>query len=110
MVFEEFNGEDELFEFAEDGTFDSEHDLDGSIHPFGIAVDDEDNVYYIGNQELAMRYNGSFSREISGLTEGEYGEKINKSGLTVDPNSGDLYLDIERESIARFSFDSSGKP
>ncbi|HEX3243102.1 MAG TPA: hypothetical protein VHQ97_08475 [Solirubrobacterales bacterium] len=108
-VYELFNGEDELFEFDEDGTFSSEHGVEGAIQPFGISVDGSGNVFYVGYSETVERFDGSTSTEISGLTEGQYGEPIAKSGLAVDPNSGDLYVGIGGESVAKFSFDGLGR-
>ncbi len=108
-VFEEFNGEDELFEFNEGGSFSSEHAVDGAIQPFGISVDGAGNVFYVGYSEAVERFDGVSSTEVSGLTEGQFGEPIPKSGLAVDPNSGDLFVDIGGESVAKFSFDASGR-
>jgi hypothetical protein len=103
------NSGDELFEFNEDGTFKEAHYLEGAVQQVGIGVDDAGNVYYVGYYGSLERFNGSTSIELSGNTEGEYGEPIPKSGMAVDPVSGDVYLGIETESLARFSFDVAGK-
>ena len=87
----------------------SEHGVEGAIQPFGISVDGAGNVFYVGYYEVVERFDGVNSTEVSGLTEGQFGEPIAKSGLAVDPNSGDLYVGIGGESMAKFSFDGLGR-
>ena len=64
------------------------------------------NVLYDGyyNENVWRWEEGSGSTRISTWLY----ESGQKTGIAVDPDSGDLYVDFGGESIARFSFDSSG--
>ena len=74
----------------------------GAIQAVGISVDDEGNVFYLGYYDTVMRFNGTTSTEISNGASP-------KSGIAVNPSTGDLYAGLGGESIAKYSFDDLGR-
>ena len=97
---------DELFEFDEDGNFDSEHALEGAIQPVGISVDGDGNVFYV-----------SYS-EPSSATTGSPRPKSPTGGIGSGPEERPRRRPQQRrslssasaaESLAKYSFDSSGR-
>jgi hypothetical protein len=105
-TFIENNSTPELFEFSQDGTYESQHEVDGAIQPVGISVDGEGNVFYVGYYEWVERWNGGFSSSVISTWLYESGTK---NGLAVDPDSGDLYVNLGGESVARYTFNGSGE-
>jgi hypothetical protein len=103
----ELNGADELFEFNQDGSFHSEHPLDGAIQPVGISVNSAGSVFYVGYYETVERWDGGFSS--TEISNNPTGEPVPRSGLAVDPNTGNLYVGVGGESVYAYSFDASGR-
>ncbi len=105
---------DDLFKFAEDGTFESEANVYGRIGAVGVAVDAVGNLYYVeetegfggGQESVVRRYDGSF--EATPVSSSVF-KSGHKNGLAIDPGSGDLYVNFGNDRIGRFSFDSSGR-
>ena len=56
----------------------------------GITVNGDGNVFYVSYGEAVERYNGVTSTQV---TTGEF-ESGHKFGLAVDPNSGDLFVNL----------------
>jgi sugar lactone lactonase YvrE len=105
-TFVELNGNPDLFKFKQDGTYESSGSLEEAVSPIGISVDSLGRVYYDGfyNETVYRWQEGSGSIPISTWVY----ESGQKSGLAVDPSSGDLYVNFGGEAVARYSFDGSG--
>jgi hypothetical protein len=104
----------DLFEFNQDGSSPSGHNVSGTIGPVGIAVDSAGAVYYVDQTEgfggavesEVLRYTGGFSDTPVSTDVFDSGHK---DGLAFDPNSGDLYVNYADATIGRFVFDGSGR-
>jgi sugar lactone lactonase YvrE len=102
-TFTELNGEVGVFEYDQAGALTHEVAVEGAIQPIGISVDNAGRIYYVGYSERVMRFTpGKGSTSISTW----YYESGTKSGVAVDPSSGDLYVGLGGESIGRFHFDN----
>lgn len=102
-VFENSSGTD-LFEFDENGALVATHNPEYTFFPVGIAIDGQGRVYYKGYYEKIMRWNPA-NGETTPISTWEY-ESGSKSGVAVDPITGELFVNFGGEEIGRFRFDN----
>jgi hypothetical protein len=102
-IHQDLNSCCDIYKYDENGTLLLSSDLEGAAQPIGIAVDDQNRIYYEGYYQFIMRWKEGNSKPISTW---EY-ESPPKNGLAVDPTSGTLYVGFGGTEIARFAFDGS---
>jgi hypothetical protein len=98
-----FNGHPNVWKFDPEGHQTGYLALEGQPQPIGISMDNAGQLFYGSYEERIWRYTpGKGSTQISTWLY----ESGSKSGLAVDPITGDLYVGFGGEEIARFRFDS----
>ncbi|MBS1885804.1 MAG: hypothetical protein JSU06_01305 [Actinobacteria bacterium] len=106
-VHQEINGgAPRIFEFDETGALIGTAEVEGAPSPIGISVDDEGWVYFMGYAEQISRWKRGQGTQIISTEEYRSGTK---TALAVDPATGELFVSLGGESIARYKFNSSGQ-
>lgn len=96
----ELNSCCDIRKYDEEGTLLSAEDMDGAAAPIGIAVDNQNRVYYQSYYYVERFKNGS-SKPVTSYFAPE------ATGVAVDPTSGTLYVDLGGSEVGRFVFNGS---
>ena len=98
-IHQELNSCCDIYKYDEDGNLLLSSDLDGAAAPVGIAVDNQNRVFYQSYYYVERWKEGS-SKPIT-----SYGTEV--TGVAVDPSSGTFYADFGGVKIGRYVFDGS---
>ena len=98
-IHQELNWCCDIYKYDEDGNLLLSSDLDGAAAPVGIAVDNQNRVFYQSYYYVERWKEGS-SKPIT-----SYGTEV--TGVAVDPSSGTFYADFGGVKIGRYVFDGS---
>ena len=108
-IHQELNSCCDIYKYDEDGALLLQGDLDGAAQPIGIAVDNQERVYYRGYYQWIERWQYSGGGGSSNVISTWEYTSPPKTGIAVDPASGTLYVGWGGTEIARFSFNGSGE-
>ena len=97
-----YDHNENMFEYAQDGSFTTSWNSNRGVRSVGIAVDSVGNLY-VGNGAPNLTIFTSSGSEI-----GDIHAATNPTGLALDPSSNDLYVDNAGGVIDRY--DSSCLP
>jgi hypothetical protein len=98
-----YNGAPNVWKFNPEGHQVGYLALEGQPQPIGISMDNQGRLFYGSYEERIYRWTpGKGATQISTWLY----ESGTKTGLAVDPISGDLYVDVGGEEVALFRFDS----
>ena len=97
------NTSSRLYEFNSEGGYLKEVHLARATLPNGIAVDSTGNIYKVNGDGSVEKFNPE-GEDIGEVTSG-----VSATGVAADPNTGELYVDNNGESIHRYSFNPSGE-
>jgi hypothetical protein len=95
------NSESHLFKFAQDGSFSEELTVARGTAPNGLAVDATGDLFKANGEPSVEEINPS------GSDIGQVTKSVSATGLTVEPTTGDLYVD-EGGDIEHYAFSAPG--
>jgi hypothetical protein len=90
-----------VFEFVQDGTFDTQFEVARGTAPNGLAVDAMGDIFKVNGSENVEEITGSGS-DVGQVTLSEAAK-----GIAVDPLTGDLYTD-EGGHVEQYVFSGAG--
>jgi DNA-binding beta-propeller fold protein YncE len=96
-----FDTNTRMFEFAQDGTFSTDFTTARGTDSHGLGVDSAGNFFKVNGDDTVEKFTAS-------TDFGQVTANSSTTGLTVDPSSGDLYVDHGGSAIDHYAFDGSG--